>query len=98
MRLRLTLLFLILCLWFSSYAQTSTDSLINKLNVVLADKDVFVKHKQVRIDNLKKQVAQTNSNKAKYNLYQQLFNEYKSFSYDSAYYYARQLKQSAVQL
>jgi hypothetical protein len=98
MRLRLTLLFLLSCLWFSVYAQTSTDSLLNKLNAVLADKDVFVKQKQVRIENLNKQIARTNNANAKYNLYQQLFNEYKNFSYDSAYYYARKLKQTAIQL
>jgi hypothetical protein len=92
------LLFLLSCLWFSVYAQTSTDSLLNKLNAVLADKDVFVKQKQVRIENLNKQIFRAGNTKTKYNLYQQLFNEYKNFSYDSAYYYARKLKQAAIQL
>src|SRR6202012_2756898 len=98
MRLRLTLLFLLSSLWLSVHAQTSTDSLLSKLNAVLADKDVFVKQKQVQIENLNKQITKTNNTKAKFNLYQQLFNEYKNFSYDSAYYYARQLKQAAIQL
>ncbi len=99
MRLRLTLVFFLLSgLLYSVHAQTSTDSLLNKLNAVLADKDVFVKQKQVHIESLNKQIARTNNTKGKYDLYQQLFNEYKSFSYDSAYYYARKLKQTAIQL
>lgn len=99
MRLRLTLVFFLLSgLLYSAHAQTSTDSLLNKLNAVLADKDVFVKQKQVHIESFNKQIARTNNTKGKYDLYQQLFNEYKSFSYDSAYYYARKLKQTAIQL
>jgi hypothetical protein len=99
MRLRITLLiFLLSGLLYSAYAQTSTDSLLNKLNTVLADKDVFVKQKQIRIESLNKQIARTNNAKAKYSIYQLLFNEYKSFSYDSAYYYALKLKQTAIQL
>ena len=99
MRLRGTLLiFLLSGLLYSANAQTSTDSLLNKLNTVLADKDVFVKQKQIRIESLNKQIARTNNVKAKYSLYQLLFNEYKSFSYDSAYYYALKLRQTAIQL
>ncbi|HEY2582672.1 MAG TPA: DUF6377 domain-containing protein [Mucilaginibacter sp.] len=92
------LLCLFLCSCVSAEAQTSTDSLLNKLNKVLADKDVFVKQKQVRIENLDKKLSKVSDTRARYNLYELLYNEYKTFSNDSAYNYAKKLKQTALQL
>jgi hypothetical protein len=91
-------LFLPFAVWHTAYAQTATDSLLNKLNTVLADKDIFVKQKQARIESLNKKLSRTNDIKLKYNLYSLLFDEYKNFSYDSAYTYARKLELAAGQL
>ncbi|WP_295720107.1 DUF6377 domain-containing protein [Mucilaginibacter sp.] len=100
MRLRLYLLFSwLLLINLDGYAQTAaTDSLLNKLNTVLADKDRYVKQKTDRIDELKKQVGQAGNINKKYNIYQQLYNEYKNFSYDSAYNYAKKLQATAALL
>jgi len=89
---------LFLCAWHSAAAQTSTDSLLNKLNTVLADKDVFVKQKQDRIEALNRKLNRVNDLRQKYGLYELLFNEYKNFSYDSAYNYAKKLELTANQL
>jgi len=93
------LFFLFVSISRPGYAQSvATDSLLNKLNAVLADKDVYVKQKTNRIDELGKQLSQANDLDKKYNIYQQLYNEYKNFSYDSAYNYAKKLQETAAKL
>jgi hypothetical protein len=88
--------FFLLFTTYSAFAQTNaTDSLLNKLNMVLVDKDVFVKQKQARIDNAKKQLSRIDDPKEKYIIYQQLYDEYKAFSYDSAYNYSKKLQLTA---
>lgn len=88
--------FMAVCLWAN--AQESTDSLLNKLNAALADKDIYVKQKKSRIENLTIQVHKTVDLNKKYILYEKLFDEYKAFSYDSAYSYAKKLQLTATQL
>jgi hypothetical protein len=93
------LFFLFVSISRPAYAQSvATDSLLTKLNAVLADKDVYVKQKTNRIDELGKQLSQANDLDKKYNIYQQLYNEYKNFSYDSAYNYAKKLQETAAKL
>lgn len=93
------LFFLFVSISRPGYAQSvATDSLLNKLNAVLADKDVYVRQKTNRIDELGKQLSQANDLDKKYNIYQQLYNEYKNFSYDSAYNYAKKLQETAAKL
>lgn len=100
MRPRLFLaFFLLLLIAARGYAQNPvTDSMMNKLNAVLTDKDSFVQQKLSRIEAIKKQAGQINNINKKYDLYQKLYNEYKNFSYDSAYNYAKKLQQAAAQL
>ncbi|SEP31249.1 DUF6377 domain-containing protein [Mucilaginibacter sp. OK283] len=93
------LFFLFVSISRPAYAQSvATDSLLTKLNAVLADKDVYVKQKTNHIDELGKQLSQANDLDKKYNIYQQLYNEYKNFSYDSAYNYAKKLQETAAKL
>jgi tetratricopeptide (TPR) repeat protein len=99
MKLRLNLLFyFLLGIWSSGNAQLPADSLLNKLNAILINKEVFVKQKQRRIENLSRQVLRTRDVNGRYTLYQMLFEEYKAFSYDSAYNYAKKLQTTAGQL
>ncbi|HVW97993.1 MAG TPA: DUF6377 domain-containing protein [Mucilaginibacter sp.] len=76
-------------------AQTKVDSLLNKLNAALAKKDTYVKEKQQRIEKISREEKQTGNPETKYVLYQRLFDEYKAFSYDSAYSYAKKLEATA---
>lgn len=89
---------MIVVFWLTGHAQTPSDSLLDKLNAVLATKDVFVKQKLDRIENLNKKLNGISNAKDKYILYSRLFDEYKNFSYDSAYNYAKKLRQTATQL
>ena len=97
LRLNLFLLFL-LAIHLSGHAQAPNDSLLNKLTDVLADKETFVKQKQHRIEKLSHQLSKTPDLAGKYALYQNLFDEYKAFSYDSAYSYSKKLRLTAEKL
>jgi len=82
------------------YGQTSapTDSLLGQLNDVLANKETFVKQKLARIDGLNGELHRAGDLQAKYSVYKKLFDEYKTFSYDSAYSYSKQMLKTAKQL
>ncbi|MDB5144625.1 MAG: hypothetical protein JWQ66_3338 [Mucilaginibacter sp.] len=99
MKLKLYFLFCLLSgLYIVGYAQTpATDSLLNKLNTVLANKEIYIDAKLARIETLHKQLGKLTDTNKRYDLYQHLFNEYKNFSYDSAYNYAKKLQVTANQ-
>jgi DNA-binding CsgD family transcriptional regulator len=72
-----------------------------ELDRVLASKDFYIKKKYARIKSLITNVHQHNLNKDNVKLchtYMSLFDEYKSFKYDSAYYYLEAAKGKALQI
>ncbi len=79
-------------------AQSTTDSLLNTLHVALANKDTYVKKKLENIDSLKRQLVAAGTQKQKYTVYESLYDQYKSFSYDSSYNYAKKLEATSLQL
>jgi len=81
-----------------AYAQSTTDSLFNKLNSVLANKEMLVKQKQEAIAKIKQHLKFAKSESSKYNVYDQLFEQYKSFIHDSAYVYCKKLNTCAYLL
>jgi hypothetical protein len=88
-----------LCFVVTVHAQSpGADSLWNKLNTVLANKDQYVKNKQDEISKLNNGLTQAKTLKEKLALYNSLYEEYKSFSYDSAYNYAEKLKAASIAL
>lgn len=79
---------------FSLIAQEKNPYL-EELDQVLLKKDVYLKQKYRKIEALKKNISKftlNQNNKELYNCYISLFDEYKSFKYDSAYYYLEQSK------
>jgi tetratricopeptide (TPR) repeat protein len=79
---------------FSSvFSQTTTDSLLNEVSNTIENKDIYIQEKLARIDRFKKEVR-GNENQI---FYAQLkvYNEYRTFIYDSAFNYARKLQRSA---
>jgi len=80
------------------HAQSTTDSLFNKLNSVLANKEVLVKNKQEAIAEIKQRLVFAKSESSRYNVYNQLFEQYKSFIHDSAYVYCKKLNTCAYLL
>ncbi|WP_428329876.1 DUF6377 domain-containing protein [Mucilaginibacter sp.] len=89
---------LCLCFDFTTRAQSTTDSLLNELNIALANKDVYVKKKLDQIRLLDHQLASVKSPQEKYTVYESLYEQYKSFSYDSSYYYAKKLQLTSLTL
>lgn len=100
MRLIRLLLFieLLLCFNLPLHAQSSTDSLLNQLNTVLDNKDVYLKQKRADITKIKKQLRQAKTDSEKYIIYSQLYDQYKSFVHDSAYVYCKKLGTYAYRL
>jgi hypothetical protein len=91
---QLLLLFLI-CISFSGFSQSKSDSLLNELNNVLQKKDVYIEKKQERIAALRAKSLSAGNLRARFLVYQALYEEYKTFSYDSSYSYAKKLSQTA---
>jgi len=79
-------------------AQSTTDNLENILNTAIANKDIYVKRKLETINKLNTQLKRAISLKQKFAACQSLFDQYKSFRYDSAYYYAKKLEEISLQL
>lgn len=87
------------CLWafiIPAQAQSATDSLLNALNNALANKSLYVAQKQNAIKKLKDQLSSAKTSEEKYSVYNGLYEQYKSFTYDSAYTYAKKLQATAI--
>jgi len=95
--MRRVLLFMLFSLSFhAAFAGKSYDSLLYKLNEVLDEKKAYDNDKVKRIERLEKSLADApvaDLNRH-YNLYLALYDEYKSFNYDKAFYYVQKLQQT----
>ncbi len=87
-----------LCFEIAAKAQSTTDSLLSQLNAVLANKQFYVNKKTNEIARQNRTLSNAETPKDKYLIYQALYEEYKSFSYDSAYTYAKKLQEIAAAL
>lgn len=85
----------------STLSAKEANPLLDELDKVLRSKDFYVKQKYARIKVLKNNVHKFTLNKDDKNLfdsYMSLFDEYKSFKYDSAYYFLETAKLKAFVL
>ena len=74
---------------------------LGALDKTLHKKEFYIQQKYARIKGLKTNINKftlSQDNKNIYQSYMQLFNEYQSFKYDSAYYYLEKAKQKAIVL
>jgi len=94
----LILVQVVLLLSAFSRAQSTTNSLLTKLNSVLDSKKDLEKDKLLTIAKIKQHLKFARSENAKYNVYDQLFEQYKSFIHDSAYVYCKKLNTCAYLL
>ncbi|HEY3406209.1 MAG TPA: DUF6377 domain-containing protein [Ohtaekwangia sp.] len=88
MRSLVCIFFLVLGL--SAFA-SDRDSLLLSLNETIANKETFVKAKLERIQKYRRQLTHSDPVK-RFELYSKLYEEYKTFIYDSAFIYARKLQ------
>lgn len=101
MRSVTALVILFICLFLPrAYAQnhSATDSLLSRLNAVIVMKSHYVARKQSRINALSARLNKLNPPQQNYRLYDALYEEYKSYRYDSSYLYAKKLLAVAVVL
>ena len=85
---------------FNAIASPKTDSLIQTLIHAIDIRDVSVMARLQRIEEIKHRLASLNaaSTEEKFALYNEIYGEYKTFIYDSAFSYAHKLIQSAYLL
>jgi len=91
---------LLLALTQPTYCQVNNDPLLNELNLAIESAPKYDAEKLRTIDAIKRSFAERKSEglSAQYNIYLQLYEEYKAFKYDSAYNYAMKLQEIALQL
>lgn len=96
-----TIVFAVLfCIPASVFAK-DIDPIIAKLDEAIRNKDSYIKKKYAKIQELKRNVAKfnlTRNDQQLYANYLKLFDEYRSFKYDSAYYFLESAKASAKTL
>jgi tetratricopeptide (TPR) repeat protein len=91
-------IFVFLCfLHFQAFGQQEMADLLKDLDRAIAERHKFEEQKTQRIDSMKSRLAgMTVENE--FALVSQIFNEYKSFIYDSAFRYALRLQSLAARL
>ncbi|MDG3581130.1 DUF6377 domain-containing protein [Galbibacter pacificus] len=98
MRYTATIFFILI--YTLSFSQDPQNTL-NRLDREIARKEIYIQKKYDAIQALKKDVQKyvVNGNSVQlYQTYLSLFKEYKSFKYDSAYYYLEKAKTKAIAL
>jgi two-component sensor histidine kinase len=81
-----------------SFGQVEINSWLQQLKNTIAESAKFDAGKIESINKLKQQAPGYNDKRKLFNHYLELYNEYAVFNFDSAYYYARQLQQTAYQV
>lgn len=76
-------------LYFPGYSSEGTDTILDKLNDAVKNKQHYVRLKEERISNFKKIKSQDLSKEQEYNYNQALYKEYQKFNSDSAIFYVK---------
>src|ERR1700761_324152 len=89
------LVFFLLC-YQSAFSGPDNDLLISRLNTILDKEKTFDAEKLKRIEKLKTALNNpgNRSLNSQYNIYLDLYNEYKTFNYNQAFSYAHKLQQT----
>lgn len=83
-----TLFILSICLPISkANSRNRVDSILNKLDYVIRDKEVYHKKFEDKITKIKEEAKSTTDKRKRFELYGELFNQYLHFQADSALYY-----------
>src|ERR1044071_3879896 len=80
------------------FGRPDTDSLLTELNRAIADTKLYDAAKLKEIGNLKRSLKKANTLTSQYDVYLNLYEEYKIFNFDSAFTYAKKLEQIAFHL
>lgn len=96
----LLLLAILLLNCIAAYPSAKTDSLLLELDKELAIEDVYLANKTERIESFLQKLNSIRKDELveKYDVYAMLYEEYKSYNYDSAFYYVVKLQNIAYSL
>lgn len=92
---------MLLLIFVGQLSAQNVSPIINDLDKVLLQKEFYMKQKYAKIKSLKNSVNKftlSKDDKNLYHTYLSLFDQYKSFKYDSAYYYLEAAKGKAFKL
>jgi len=83
-----------------AFADVNPEESLNKLDASLARKRDFLSQKVKKINRLKEEIQSINENnlQGKFEVYKKLYNEYRSFNFDTAFNYTQKLHQIATVL
>jgi hypothetical protein len=86
--------------YYPAFSQSETDYWIEELDKTIPKKEYYRNKKWQHIDSLKSLIQTDNKQdlNLRYTTYEKMFEEYKSFIYDSAFTYARELLNTAYLL
>ena len=91
-------IFLFHCM--SAFSESRTDSFLTELDKELEIEEVYIANKLKRISGFQERLRRIGENDLveRFDTYSQLYEEYKSFNYDSAFHYAQRLQDIAYRL
>jgi hypothetical protein len=92
---------LLFLLWIpAAYSFAPADSLLRELSQTIENRELYINEKQDRIAFLRNRLAdeENSSLSEKFDIYDAVYNEYRSFKYDSAFAYALKLQETARKL
>jgi hypothetical protein len=90
---RIFLLFA-LVVWSNLFAQVGPKNTLDELHQNISKKKEYDNQKLKRISVLEGSLTDHMTLEEKYEIYAALYNEYKSFNYDKAFYYSQQMQQT----
>ncbi len=77
-------------------SRAANTNILNTLDAKIGERDKYLAEKDSRINELKFDLENSTDNSSRARLSHKLFNEYKTFQYDSAYVYALKVRDFAV--
>lgn len=83
---------------FSAIGQQENNQLLKQLDLIIADKPLYAKTKELRLDSLKALLLQEGTLSFTYQVYNNLFAEYKHYNLDSALHIAKRKNRLASQM
>ena len=85
-----TLFCVLLSMWSSRHQAPQTEAALSKLDQLLNEEEFITEVKEARINVLRTQLFETDSDNTRYSLMKKLYYEFERYNLDSAFYYAHQ--------
>lgn len=98
MRKQSIIIIFFLFIWTSALASDEGDQSLKDLDNYIGQREHYIQLRENRINILKQRVASINNDTERFEIYSSLFDEYKSYKYDSAFVYAQKSFATAQKL